>query len=66
MAELPFPRIAVLGTGLMGGSFALAVRRLGARVTGYDRPEVLFYFDPPYWGSEGEPCRWVEVSMRWG
>lgn len=38
-----FSRIAILGTGLIGGSFALAVRRhyLQARVVGWDRPEVL-------------------------
>jgi len=41
MASIPFHRIAVLGTGLIGGSFALAVRKLGAYVTGYDRPDVL-------------------------
>jgi len=41
MSELPFPRIAILGTGLIGGSFALAVRKLGAHVTGYDRADVL-------------------------
>jgi len=36
-------RVAVLGTGLIGGSFALAVRsRLpGAAVIGWDHPEVL-------------------------
>jgi prephenate dehydrogenase len=36
-------RVAVLGTGLVGGSFALAVRpRLpGAAVIGWDHPEVL-------------------------
>ena len=38
-----FQRIAILGTGLIGGSFGLAVRRAqpGARVLGWDRPEVL-------------------------
>ena len=38
-----FRRIAVLGTGLIGGSFALAVRRHfpDCRVVGWDRPEVL-------------------------
>lgn len=25
-----------------------------AFVDRYDRPEALFYFDPPYWGSEGD------------
>jgi prephenate dehydrogenase len=39
----PFSRVAVLGTGLIGGSFALAVRRRfgSARITGWDWPEVL-------------------------
>ncbi len=41
MAEFPFRRIAILGTGLIGGSFALAARKKGATVTGYDRPDVL-------------------------
>jgi prephenate dehydrogenase len=38
-----FRRIAVLGTGLIGGSFALAVRRRfpGVHVVGWDRAEVL-------------------------
>src|SRR5579871_5079278 len=41
--EPPFRRIAVLGTGLIGGSFALAVRANfpGVQVVGWDRPEVL-------------------------
>jgi prephenate dehydrogenase len=39
---IPFQRIAVLGTGLIGGSFALAVRKsfLGVTVVGFDRPET--------------------------
>jgi prephenate dehydrogenase len=38
-----FQRIAILGTGLVGGSFGLAVRRAmpHARVVGWDLPEVL-------------------------
>ena len=40
---VPFQRIAVLGTGLMGGSFALAVRTAfpGVSIAGWDKPEVL-------------------------
>jgi prephenate dehydrogenase len=40
---LPFRRVAVVGAGLIGGSFALALRRHfpGASIIGYDRPEVL-------------------------
>ena len=40
---IPFRRIAVIGTGLIGGSFALAVRKtfLGLTVVGYDRPETV-------------------------
>jgi prephenate dehydrogenase len=43
MTEAPFSTVAVLGTGLIGGSFALAVRQSfpHATVTGWDRPEVL-------------------------
>jgi prephenate dehydrogenase len=38
-----FHRVAILGTGLIGGSFALAVRRHlpDARVVGFDREEIL-------------------------
>ena len=40
---VPFNRIAVLGTGLIGGSFALAVRTAfpGVSIAGWDRPDVL-------------------------
>jgi len=42
----PFSRVAVLGTGLIGGSFALAARAAlagspRASVVGWDKPEVL-------------------------
>ena len=39
----PFTRVAVVGTGLIGGSFALAARAHlpGARLVGWDKPEVL-------------------------
>jgi prephenate dehydrogenase len=42
-ASRDFRGIAVIGTGLIGGSFGLAVRREfpAARVVGFDRPEVL-------------------------
>ncbi|HEY4838464.1 MAG TPA: prephenate dehydrogenase [Candidatus Acidoferrales bacterium] len=38
-----FHRVAILGTGLIGGSFALALRRHlpEARIVGFDREEVL-------------------------
>jgi prephenate dehydrogenase len=38
-----FPRIAIVGTGLIGGSFALAVRKElpAARIVGWDRPETV-------------------------
>ncbi len=41
--EPAFSRVAVLGTGLIGGSFALAMREAypGVPVIGWDRPEVL-------------------------
>jgi prephenate dehydrogenase len=40
---VPFNRIVVLGTGLIGGSFALAARAAlpGVSIAGWDRPEVL-------------------------
>jgi prephenate dehydrogenase len=36
-----FERVAVLGTGLVGGSFALAARAAGAYVVAWDQPSVL-------------------------
>ncbi len=38
-----FKRISIVGLGLIGGSWALALKKLGypARRVGYDRPEVL-------------------------
>jgi prephenate dehydrogenase len=38
-----FKRVAILGTGLIGGSFGLALRKLRPRprVIGWDKPEVL-------------------------
>jgi len=43
MNDAPFTNVAVLGTGLIGGSFALAVRQAFPQVTitGWDRREVL-------------------------
>ncbi|HVB88349.1 MAG TPA: prephenate dehydrogenase/arogenate dehydrogenase family protein [Candidatus Dormibacteraeota bacterium] len=40
---LPFRRVAIIGTGLIGGSFALALRRYfpDISIIGYDRPNVL-------------------------
>jgi prephenate dehydrogenase len=42
-AETKFRRIAILGTGLIGGSFGLALRREfpTSAIIGYDRTEVL-------------------------
>src|SRR5581483_8170507 len=39
---IPFRRIAILGTGLIGGSFALAIRKsfLGVQLVGFDHPET--------------------------
>jgi prephenate dehydrogenase len=41
--DAPFARVAVAGTGLIGGSFALAARRAlpRVRIAGWDRPAVL-------------------------
>jgi prephenate dehydrogenase len=41
--DAPFARVAVAGTGLIGGSFALAARQAlpGVRIAGWDRPAVL-------------------------
>lgn len=40
---MQFKHIAIVGVGLIGGSFALAARRAGAceRITGWDRKDVL-------------------------
>ena len=42
-SEAPFRNVTVVGTGLIGGSFALAVRGAfpGSAITGWDHPEVL-------------------------
>jgi prephenate dehydrogenase len=39
----PFSRVAIVGTGLIGGSFALAARPVlaGAQIVGWDRADVL-------------------------
>jgi prephenate dehydrogenase len=39
----PFRRIAVLGTGLIGGSFALGLRKFapGTHIVGFDRPDTV-------------------------
>ena len=41
--QAEYSRITILGTGLIGGSFGLALRREfpAARVVGFDRPDVL-------------------------
>jgi prephenate dehydrogenase len=43
MAEAAFSRVAILGTGLVGGSFALALRKHfpETRIVGWDRAQVL-------------------------
>ena len=43
MQELPFSRVSILGTGLIGGSFALALREHfpQTRITGFDREPAL-------------------------
>src|ERR1700690_4078156 len=42
-SAIPFHRVAIVGTGLIGGSFGLALRRHFPVVTliGFDRPEIL-------------------------
>src|SRR5262245_8220945 len=43
MSQHLIQRVTILGTGLIGGSFALALRNdtIGIRIAGWDRPEVL-------------------------
>jgi prephenate dehydrogenase len=40
---IPFHRVAIVGTGLIGGSFGLALRKQfpEIEITGYDRPEAV-------------------------
>jgi prephenate dehydrogenase len=40
--QVPFARVAIIGTGLIGGSFALALRKHFPAITliGFDRPDV--------------------------
>ncbi len=42
-SAVPFQRVAILGTGLIGGSFGLALRKHfpGISIVGYDRAEML-------------------------
>jgi prephenate dehydrogenase len=41
--SIPFQRVAIIGTGLIGGSFGLALRRALPQISvvGFDRPDVL-------------------------
>ena len=41
--QVPLARVAIVGTGLIGGSFALALRKHFPAITviGFDRPEVV-------------------------
>jgi prephenate dehydrogenase len=41
--SIPFSRVAILGTGLIGGSFGLALRKQFSEINiaGFDRPETL-------------------------
>jgi prephenate dehydrogenase len=49
-------RVTILGTGLIGGSFALALRKYTAEIhiTGWDRPEVV---------REAQASRGIDVSF---
>ena len=42
-STVPFRRVAIIGTGLIGGSFALALRKLdrGISLVGYGRPDSV-------------------------
>ncbi len=42
-SAIPFSRVAILGTGLIGGSFGLALRKLfpDISIVGFDREETL-------------------------
>ena len=42
-SAIPFSRVAILGTGLIGGSFGLALRKHfpDISIVGYDRAEIL-------------------------
>ncbi|MGH9736042.1 MAG: prephenate dehydrogenase [Candidatus Acidiferrales bacterium] len=43
LPSIPFRRVAIIGTGLIGGSFGLALRQHfpGIVVTGFDRPDAV-------------------------
>jgi prephenate dehydrogenase len=49
-------RVTILGTGLIGGSFALALRKYTGEIhiTGWDRPEVV---------RQAQSCRGIDVSF---
>lgn len=43
--SIPFQRVSIIGTGLIGGSFGMALRHHfpGIVVTGFDRPDVVHH-----------------------
>src|SRR5260370_17178805 len=58
-------RVTILGTGLIGGSFALALRKYatGMHISGWDRPDVLqeaqtrSAIDEPFSGELAPPLQ---------
>ena len=60
----PFSRVAILGTGLVGGSFALALRRRfeGIRIAGWDKEEVLA--QAVACGAIRESCSELAAAVR--
>jgi prephenate dehydrogenase len=53
----PFHRVAIIGTGLIGASFALALRDAYTQVSiiAYDKPEILRRIDHQEFGWHTEP-----------
>jgi prephenate dehydrogenase len=63
-AQPEFPRVAIIGTGLIGGSFALAVRREFPElsIVGFDRPDVLEGADAH--GAISETCSDLAAAVH--
>jgi prephenate dehydrogenase len=61
---VPFRRVAILGIGLIGGSFSLALRKHApeAHVVGFDRPHVLE--EAVTRGALREPCATIPGTVR--
>ena len=63
-SAVPFSRVAILGTGLIGGSFALALRKHfpDISIVGFDRAEILQ--EALARGAVRETARYLAAAVR--